>query len=85
MRNARNNCKRLLLISNSTLYGSGYLDHAEAGIRKFLRTTRRVLFVPFALYDREAYTAKARARVNGAVRVSACPLCSGLSKHTVGR
>ena len=28
--------KRILLISNSTLYGSGYLDHAESEIRDFL-------------------------------------------------
>ena len=28
--------KRVLLISNSTPYGSGYLDHAEVEIRDFL-------------------------------------------------
>jgi hypothetical protein len=28
--------KRLLLISNSTLYGGGYLDHAVSEIRDFL-------------------------------------------------
>lgn len=54
--------KRILLISNSTLYGSGYLDHAEAEIRDFLGATERVLFVPFALYDRDAYTTLARER-----------------------
>jgi dipeptidase E len=53
---------RILLISNSTLYGSGYLDHAEAEIRDFLGDVKRVLFVPFALYDRDAYTASARER-----------------------
>ena len=53
---------RVLLISNSTLYGSGYLDHAEAEIRDFLRDLRRVLFIPFALYDRDAYAATARER-----------------------
>ena len=53
---------RLLLISNSTLHGSGYLDHAEAEIRDFLGDVKRVLFVPFALYDRDAYTATARER-----------------------
>ncbi len=48
--------KRLLLISNSTLYGSGYLDHAEPEIRDFLgKSTSRVLFVPYALYDHAAY------------------------------
>src|ERR1051326_798852 len=54
--------KRVLLISNSTLYGSGYLDHVEGEIRDFLGSAGRVLFVPFALYDRDAYAALARAR-----------------------
>lgn len=56
------NRKRLLLISNSTLYGSGYLDHAESEIRQFLESVKRVLFVPFALYDRDGYTSTARER-----------------------
>src|ERR1041385_1949974 len=54
--------KRVLLISNSTLYGSGYLDHAAAEISDFLGALKRVLFVPFALYDRDAYAATATAR-----------------------
>src|SRR5215510_5331674 len=54
--------KRLLLISSSTLYGSGYLDHAEQEIRDFLGTIRHVLFVPFALYDRDSYAKLARER-----------------------
>lgn len=53
---------RLLLISNSTLYGSGYLDHAESEIRDFLGEVRRVLFVPYALYNRDAYAEQARQR-----------------------
>lgn len=54
--------KRILLISNSTLYGSGYLDHAEAEIRSFLDDAKRVLFVPFALHDRDKYAATAQQR-----------------------
>jgi dipeptidase E len=54
--------KRLLLISNSTLYGSGYLDHAETEIKRFLGSARKILFVPYALYDRDAYTSTARER-----------------------
>lgn len=57
-----NENKRLLLISNSTLYGSGYLDHAETEIRSFLGDVRKVLFVPYALFDRDKYAATARAR-----------------------
>ena len=53
---------RVLLISNSTLFGSGYLDHAETEIRDFLGDAKRVLFIPFALYDRDAYAETARAR-----------------------
>ncbi len=53
---------RILLISNSTLYGSGYLDHAEAEIRDFLGDVKSVLFVPFALHDCEAYFSQARER-----------------------
>ena len=54
--------KRLLLISNSTLHGSGYLDHAESEIRSFLGDAKRVLFVPYALFDRDKYAANARQR-----------------------
>jgi len=57
-----NKTRRLLLISNSTLHGSGYLDHAEGEIRDFLGELNHVLFVPFALLDRDKYTATARAR-----------------------
>ena len=58
-----NPSKRLLLISNSTLYGHAYLDHVEEEIRDFLGGVARVLFVPFALYDRQAYSAKVRERL----------------------
>jgi dipeptidase E len=57
-----NETKRVLLISNSTLYGSGFLDHAEAEIRDFLGDVKRVLFVPFALFDRDAYASMAGER-----------------------
>jgi len=57
-----NNTKRLLLISNSTLHGSGYLDHAEHEIRDFLGNLKHVLFVPFALLDRDKYAASAQVR-----------------------
>lgn len=54
--------KRVLLISNSTLFGSGYLDHAENEIRNFLLDTQKVLFIPYAIYDRDAYANSARTR-----------------------
>ncbi|MEP6921181.1 MAG: dipeptidase PepE [bacterium] len=57
-----NRKKRLLLISNSTLYGGGYLDHAATEIADFLGSVKRVLFVPFALADQDAYASRARER-----------------------
>src|SRR5260370_696007 len=54
--------KRLLLISNSTLHGSGYLDHAEEEIRDFVAGRTSVIFVPYAVHDRRAYAAKAQER-----------------------
>lgn len=55
---------RLLLISNSTLHGGGYLDHCAGAIESFVGPrVARVLFVPYALYDRDAYAARARARL----------------------
>jgi dipeptidase E len=53
---------RLLLLSNSTNHGSGYLDHAMGAILHHLAGARRLVFVPFALQDRDGYTAKARDR-----------------------
>ncbi len=53
---------RILLISNSTVHGRGYLDHAETEIRDFLGNAKSVLFFPFALHDRDGYAAKAGAR-----------------------
>ena len=53
---------RLLLISNSTQHGTGYLDHCAEAITSFLGPVQRVTFVPYALFDRDAYAARVRAR-----------------------
>ena len=53
---------RLLLLSNSTNFGSGYLDHAEEEIGAVFKGARRIVFVPFALHDQAGYWRKARAR-----------------------
>jgi dipeptidase E len=53
---------RILLISNSTVHGRGYLDHVQEQIKTFLGDARKVLFFPFALYDRDDYAAKAKSR-----------------------
>lgn len=57
-----NRRSRVLLISNSTVHGRGYLDHVEDEIKNFLGPVKTVLFFPFALYDRDSYAAKAKAR-----------------------
>lgn len=55
--------RELLLVSTSTVHGTGYLDHAADEIRRLLGSAvRRVLFVPYALADRDGYAAKASAR-----------------------
>lgn len=54
---------RLLLLSSSNVHGFGYLDHAADELRDFLAGVERVLFVPFALADHEAYAAKVRERL----------------------
>jgi dipeptidase E len=54
--------RRLLLLSNSTNHGRGYLDHAMGRVLAFLGDARRLAFVPFALRDHAAYTTKVRER-----------------------
>lgn len=53
---------RLLLISSSTVAGTGYLDHVEDEIRDHLRSVGTVLFIPSALADQDGYAAKVRQR-----------------------
>jgi dipeptidase E len=53
--------RELLLLSTSTVFGTQYLEHAASEFRDFLGATRRVLFVPYALKDHDAYATKARA------------------------
>ena len=53
---------RILLVSSSTVYGRGYLDHVEQEIKAFLGEAKRILFFPYALYDRDGYAAQVRAR-----------------------
>lgn len=53
--------RRLLLISTSTVHGTAYLEHAFEELRDFLGRISRVLFLPYALKDHQAYAARARA------------------------
>ncbi|MFT3875996.1 MAG: dipeptidase PepE [Propioniciclava sp.] len=52
---------RLMLLSNSTAPGRGYLEHAAEPLGDLLTGVRELAFVPFALADHEGYTATVAA------------------------
>ena len=64
---------RLLLISSTNVHGYGYLDQPEPEMRAFLGAGQRVAFVPFALRDHAAYTAKIRERL-GRMELDVIPI-----------
>ena len=51
----------LLLLSNSTVHGRGFLEHALDAIAEFLAGHRTVYFAPFALADHDGYTGRVQA------------------------
>jgi dipeptidase E len=53
--------RRLVLVSTSTVFGTRYLEHAFPELRDALGGVQRVLFIPYALQDRDGYAARARA------------------------
>ncbi len=64
MRGGEADLRRLLLISNSMQYGRGFLDHVESELRDFLAPNQRILFVPFAMFDRDAYADRVESRMS---------------------
>jgi dipeptidase E len=46
---------RLVLLSNSTNFGGGYLDHAAPAIEALFAGAKRIGFVPFAIQDQAGY------------------------------
>ena len=54
---------RVLLLSNSTQHGRGYLDHAADALLAFLGPRGKVAFVPYADFDLEAGAGRAAARL----------------------
>src|SRR3990167_3814229 len=55
--------RRILLLSSSSVHGSGYLDYCADTIKKFLGTSvGTILFVPYALADHDDYAKTARER-----------------------
>merc|ERR1711997_1169589 len=59
--------RNLLLLSNSTLHPTGYLEYAADIICEFLRSRNvsEVLFVPYALRKQDDYAATARKAFQG--------------------
>ncbi|XP_076858260.1 alpha-aspartyl dipeptidase isoform X2 [Brachyhypopomus gauderio] len=56
--------RRLLLVSNSTLHGGGYLEHCQQQIKEFFgQQVKRILFIPYALHDHDAYAKTARDKL----------------------
>jgi dipeptidase E len=53
---------KLLLVSNSTQHGGGYLEHCADEVETLFAGVKNLLFVPFALHDHDAYTAIVRKR-----------------------
>lgn len=61
----------LLLLSNSTAPGRGYLEHAQDALAQFLEPITELVFVPYALADHDGYTDQvARALEPLGVRVT---------------
>src|SRR5438876_5502198 len=54
---------RVLLLSNSTQHGRGYLDHAADALQAFLGPRGKVAFVPYAEFDLDGYAEKAGRRL----------------------
>uniref|UniRef100_A0A182QYY5 dipeptidase E n=1 Tax=Anopheles farauti TaxID=69004 RepID=A0A182QYY5_9DIPT len=52
--------RQLFLMSSSAVHGYSYLEHVEKDLPAFLKShgVSQVLFVPYALTDHDAYTAK---------------------------
>ncbi len=56
---------KLLLLSNSSNHGQGYLDHAFEDVLALFEGVRRITFVPFALRDHAGYGAIVSRRFGG--------------------
>ncbi|RLF56636.1 MAG: dipeptidase PepE, partial [Thermoplasmata archaeon] len=60
-----NMSKKMLLISNSTLHGGGYLDHCANELEILLENKNHIVFIPYARpggISHEEYTKIARER-----------------------
>ena len=58
----KDDTKRILLLSSSTVFGSDPFDYAEGEIKDFLQGIGEILFVPFAIADCTRYFERTRDR-----------------------
>jgi dipeptidase E len=56
---------KLLLLSNSSMFGQGYLDHVAAALKAHFSKCRRIAFVPFALHDHQGYGKQVAEKLSG--------------------
>jgi dipeptidase E len=54
--------RELLLVSTSTVHGTGYLDHCAEAARELFAGCRTIAFVPYAGFDRDGYAARVSER-----------------------
>ena len=54
----------LILLSNSSVFGRGYLEHAIDAIGDFLGSRKTVHFAPYALADHDDYSGRARTALS---------------------
>ncbi len=47
--------KKLLLLSSSKIYGSGYLEYCKDEVKEFLKDISEIVFIPYAIHDGEKY------------------------------
>ncbi|XP_050072059.1 probable alpha-aspartyl dipeptidase [Anopheles maculipalpis] len=59
--------RKLFLMSSSAVHGFGYLEHAQQDLTSFFESNsvQKVLFIPYALTDYAAYTAKVGSVLKG--------------------
>jgi len=56
--------QKLLLVSNSTLYGQKWLEHVKGIFSEFLKGKKHAIFIPYALHDHKLFTKKANSYFN---------------------
>ncbi len=56
--------RNLLLISSSKTHGTGFLEHAAQAVQQHLKGVDRIVFIPYALANRDSYARLAAKSFN---------------------